>query len=255
MSVLDPVWDDLTTLRNIAWSIGETMYRYAAPFADLTFTGAEKAKIQEWINSGVLDNLYLRKFFAHNEQQMIDFKGVEGKALNPINYYLPPMERISAGTSIPLAILRGIQVGAVTGSETDIKNYFDFVVSIEQTNSEDNIRSLVNKISEVKKLNFTDYKFAWNAPFELTESQKVDIELRKMQIIQLKQPFFKRNELRKLIDPKATDLSAEQGGDDIIGKSPFPPMPGTQQFNVKDEEDGSRTITELPQRRSKSAEH
>jgi hypothetical protein len=76
-----------------------------------------------------------------------------------------------------------------------------------------------------------------------------------MQIIQLKQPFFKRNELRKLIDPKATDLSEDEGGNDIIGKNPFPAMPGTQKFNVKDEEDGSRTITELPQRRSKSAEH
>jgi len=48
LSVLDPLWDDLVTLRNIRWGMGQTMYRYGSGFPDITFTNAELADIDAW---------------------------------------------------------------------------------------------------------------------------------------------------------------------------------------------------------------
>jgi len=127
MSTLDPVWDDIVTLRNIRWGMGQTMYRYGHGFPDLTFTGAEKSDIDDWIEDGNFANMSARTYFAHNENQSIEFKGVEGKALNPMNYYLPIMENISAGSGIPLAILRGVQAGTLTGSEVNQQEYFALI--------------------------------------------------------------------------------------------------------------------------------
>jgi hypothetical protein len=38
MSVLEPVYDDLTVLRNIRWGLGQTLFRYGGGFPDVTFS-------------------------------------------------------------------------------------------------------------------------------------------------------------------------------------------------------------------------
>lgn len=216
-SVLDPIWDDLTTLRNIRWGMGQTMYRYGSGFPDITFTGAEDAEIQAWIDAGNFADLSARTFYAHNEDAVLDFKGVAGHTLDPMNYYLPPMEHISCGTGIPLALLRGIQVGAVTGSQTDVAN-LESLLSAEQTAYEDGIRQLITALVGQEG----DYEFEWQSGFELDEAQKQAIALQYAQELDYLWSFMKRNEIRKRIDPELPELSAEEGGDDLKGKSNGP---------------------------------
>jgi hypothetical protein len=228
-SSLDPVWDDLVTLRNMRWAMGQTMYRTGAGFFDVTLTGRELDEIDEFIAEGYFDNLSERGYFAHSEFETLDVKGFQGKALNPEQYYLPVMENISCGTKIPLAILRGAQAGALTGSETNLKEYFK-VVSNEQTAYEDGIRDLITRMALAKKLKLQDYVLDWRAPFVLTEVEKLDLEVKRMQVITAKGQFMLRNEIRKLIDPALKDLTREQGGEEIQGKSVIPT--GSAAFTV-----------------------
>ncbi|MCJ7767864.1 DUF1073 domain-containing protein, partial [Candidatus Bathyarchaeota archaeon] len=215
MSVLDPVWDDLVTLRNIRWGMGQTMYRYGSGFPDITFTGAEKADIEDWIESGSFSNLSARTYFAHNENQVLEFKGTAGHALNPMDYYLPIMENISAGSGIPLAILRGVQAGALTGSEVNQQEYYG-LVSDEQSYYESGIRQLIQIIRGEEA---SEFKFDWKGGFELDEEKKANIEHVKAQTLQVKGDWMTRNELRKLQDPDLPDLSPDQGGDELLSKS------------------------------------
>jgi len=46
-SVLESVWDDLTTLRNVRWAMGQTMYRYGSGFPVVTVKGATKEQIDQ----------------------------------------------------------------------------------------------------------------------------------------------------------------------------------------------------------------
>jgi len=153
-----------------------------------------------------------------------------------MNFYLPVMENISCGSGIPLAILRGVQAGALTGSEVNQQEYYG-LISDEQSAYETGIRELINIVQSLKKSDKTtatdqqaetrDFKFEWQGGFELDEKKKAEIEQLEMQALQIKANFLTRNEIRALIDPNLKDLSKEQGGEEVLGKSGF----GNEQFD------------------------
>lgn len=221
-SVLDPVWDDIGTLRNIRWGMGQTMYRYGSGFPDITFTGAELDDIDDWIDSGAFQNLNARTYFAHSEDQTLEFKGLQGRALDPMGYYLPIMEHISCGTGIPLAILRGVQAGALTGSEVNQGEYYG-LVSDEQSAYEEGIRQVINAILQFmpdeRRTTPWEYKFNWNSGIELSEAEKQDIALVRAQELDFLWQFKTRNEIRAEIDPSLKKLDKDDGGDDFKDKS------------------------------------
>jgi hypothetical protein len=219
MSTLDPVWDDIVTLRNIRWGMGQTMYRYGHGFPDLTFEGAELADIDAWIEDANFANLSARTYFAHNEKQTIEFKGLAGRALDPMNYYLPIMENISAGSGIPLAILRGVQAGTLTGSEVNQQEYFA-LIGDEETYYETGIRQLINAILQTVGESEVQFKFKWMGGFQLDDLKQAQIDQVKAQTLQTKGDWHTRNELRKMEDPTLKDLTKEQGGDELLNKGP-----------------------------------
>jgi hypothetical protein len=134
-----------------------------------------------------------------------------------MNYYLPPMEHISCGTGIPLAILRGVQAGALTGSETDTSNLWG-MISGEQSAYENGIRQFIRALTGVD----SDYVFNWKSGFEMDEQKKAQVEYTKAQTYDYLWNFLKRNEIRKKIDPDLPDLSAEEGGEDLKTKNNGP---------------------------------
>ena len=114
----------------------------------------------------------------HSEKQTLDFKGVAGRALNPEPYCNPIMESLSTGTGIPLAILRGSQAGALTGSEVNEREYFK-VISDAQSRYEPSVRELIDALIACGqiKTQVKDYKIVWLGGFELSEVEKAQIEL------------------------------------------------------------------------------
>jgi hypothetical protein len=225
------------------------MYRYGSGFPDITFTGAEKETIDDWIDAGAFSNLSARTYFAHNEDQSIEFKGLQGHTLDPMNYYLPPMEHISCGTGIPLAIIRGVQAGALTGSQTDTANLWT-MISGEQSAYEHGIRQLIAAVTGQE----LDFDFNWKGGFELDEVSKQAIALQRAQELDYLWNFYKRNEIRKMVDPDAPDLTPEEGGDDLKTKSNGPqpevkinPLTGQPQQNpFGQQQDPTQKQTSLP---------
>lgn len=259
-SVLDPLWDDIVTLQNERWSMGQTLFRYGPGFPDIEFSGAEKDKIQAWVDSGAMNNLFIGSFFAHNKDQKLEFKGTSGVALDPMNYYLPIMESISLASSIPLAILRGAQAGALTGSEVNEREY-QGLLSDEQSMYEDALIELITAILKQPRMQeapaegqqaaaepeIPDFKIVWQSGMELTEVEKVDSEIKEAQLLVTRGQWLTRNEIRKLEDPQATDLTDEQGGNEVLGYTPF--KEGDEQFVVKPNPDGSQTVTKRGSKR------
>lgn len=220
LSVLDPVWDDLVTLRNIRWGMGQTMYRYGSGFPVLTFEGATQEQLEDWTEAGKFENISARTYFAGTEKQTLEFAGAAGHELNPMNYYLPIMENISAGSGIPLAILRGVQAGALTGSEVNQQEYYG-LVSDEQSAYEPMIRQLIDVVCQFAKphsMELPAYTFEWQGGFELDEEKKARIESITVDTLLKKGQFMTRNELRKQLDPTLTDLPPDQGGEEVLGK-------------------------------------
>lgn len=264
ISMLDGLWNDLVALDNERWSMAQTLFRYGPGFPDITFTQTEKKKIQDWIDAGGMSNLFARAYFAHNDKSKLEFKGVSGVALDPMNYYLPIMESISLATKIPLAILRGVQAGALTGSEVNEREY-QSLISEEQSMYEDSLIELIKAILRQPKMQakqegvkgaaeptIPDFKIVWTSILELSEIEKVDLEIKKAQLLQTKGGWHTLNEIRALEDPKMDPLTDEQGGNQVLGHAPLKMPEGAQKFLVRERADGTHEVVEVPQKRKRN---
>lgn len=200
MSVLEPVYDDLTVLRNIRWGLGQTLFRYGSGFPDVEVKGAKRKQLDDLEASQQFKNLQARTYFLHSDDTKLEFKGVAGKALNPEPYYTPIMENIAAGSGVPLAILRGVQAGALTGSEVNEREYFK-LISDAQSRYEPAVRQLIDALIECGQIRFKyntrrDYRIVWNGGFELSEKDKAQTELHQAQALKVKTIWMSLDEIR-----------------------------------------------------------
>jgi phage-related protein (TIGR01555 family) len=218
MSVLEPVYDDLTVLRNIRWGLGQTIFRYGSGFPDVEVQDATNSDLDKIEAGRQFKNLQARTYFLHNQKTKLEFKGVAGRALNPEPYYVPIMENISAGCGIPLAILRGAQAGALTGSEINEREYFK-LISDAQSRYEPAIYRLIHALIECGQIRFKygkrrDYRIVWLGGFELSDRDKAAVELQRAQARRLKTFWKTVDEIRseEMLDPLP-----ESSGDVVLG--------------------------------------
>ena len=180
-SVLQALYDDITGYRYMRYGFYQTIIRYGSGFPDVTLMGpeADQKAINAFIASGQFDNLNGMKYFVHNEQQKLEFKGFAAATLNPINYYQIALETLSMGSGIPEPVLKGSQAGAITGSEINERAYFK-VISDEQTDFEQVIRDLVDSILLYLELGTEeeplDYKIVWKPSYEPTQKEKAELD-------------------------------------------------------------------------------
>jgi phage-related protein (TIGR01555 family) len=223
LSVLEPIYDDTTVLRNERWGMGQTMFRTGGGFPDVTVTGANKKQLDDLEEGQQFKSLQARTYFLHNEKTTLDFKGLAGRALDPKPYYDPIMENISTGTSIPLAILRGAQAGALSGSDVNEREYFK-VISACQSSYEPGIWQLIDLLMETGQIpTVEDYNVKWLGGFELNELDKAQVQLAKAQANDLKTKYMKVNELRALQEPSLPALKGPEG--EVIPGLQKPPAP------------------------------
>jgi hypothetical protein len=197
LCVLECIYDDITVLRNVRWGLGQTIFRYGSGFPDVEIQGANKKDLEDLEASQHFKNLQARTYFLHNEKTKFEFKGVAGKALNPEPYNNIVVESISTGSGVPAPILRGVQAGAVTGSETNQLDYSK-IVSDAQGRYEPGIRQLIDLLIECGQIQTSvkDYRIVWNSALELTESQKAAVQLQLAQARNFKTAWMTVDEIR-----------------------------------------------------------
>jgi hypothetical protein len=201
-SVLECLYDDITGFRYMRWGFYMTMIRYGSGFPDVTLKGpeADQAAVDAFIASGQFDNLNSMKYFVHNEQQQLDFKGTPGATLNPGPYYQMALETLALGSGVPEPTLRGAQAGALTGSEVNERNYFK-IISDEQTTFESVLRQLIDRIlmylgeGTVEKP--VDYKIVWKPSYEPTQEEKARLDQMNASTAQAELQFKSVDEVRQ----------------------------------------------------------
>ena len=211
ISVLEPVWDDLTVLRNIRWGMGQTMYRYGSGFPVVTVKGATQEQVEEYKRKW--GPLTAQTSMWCDENTTIEFKGLAGRALDPEPYYTPIMENISAGTGIPMAILRGAQAGQLAGSEVNEREYFK-LISDCQSRYEPGIMELIDRLMKTGQIPDVHYRINWLGGFEINPRDQAASELDKIRALQLRTSWMTVNEIRQL-----EGLERIPGGDVVLGLS------------------------------------
>jgi hypothetical protein len=235
-SVLQALYDDITGYRYMRYGLYQTIIRYGSGFPDVTLKGpeADQKAINAFIASGQFDNLNGMKYFVHNEQQQLEFKGFAAATLNPINYYQIALETLSMGSGIPEPVLKGSQAGAITGSEINERAYFK-VISDEQTDFEQVIRELVDDILLNLKLSSEedplDYKIVWKPSYEPTQKEKAELDFLNAQTAEKELLCKTVDEVRK--DRFKLPALPDKAGAVVIGlaKPAQPQGQGVNPFN------------------------
>jgi hypothetical protein len=224
--------------RNIRWGAAQWMYRTGSGFPVVGFpAGTTPQQLQAWFESGLFNNLMSRTgiFIAQNSTQentgmTFEFKGPAGQSLDPTPFYQNNIEQIAIATGYPQSKMRGVQAGAVTGSEVNQQDYFKAISRDQENYCEEPIRwiigclvdsgqlsmiqSAVDKTSEnyavrllkntVKRLTKKDYRHKtvqqylinWNSAFELSEKDEATIEESHVRANQGKLDYMSIDEVR-----------------------------------------------------------
>ena len=231
LSVMDPVWDDATGWRNIRWALYQMLWRYGMGYPHFQFEGADQDDIDDWEAGGGLTDFFVRGVFLSDEKASVKFIGLEGITVQPKEYINMAYMSMSTGSRISQDLLKGVSAGAVTGSETNLKEYAK-KISNEQSDVEDVPMELVRRLMETGQVDH-DYKkkpfsIEWKGAFELSEVDAARVQLQESMARKNETEYLKIDEVRV----RAGEEPLEEGGDVILGverlkkvKTDIPPKP------------------------------
>ena len=251
LSVMDPIWDDATGWRNMRWALFQMLWRYGMGYPHFQFEGATQKEIDTWIANGGINDFFARGVFTSNEKASVNFVGLEGKTVQPKEYVDLVYESIATGTRISQDILKGVSAGAVTGSETNLKEYAK-LISNEQSDIEDIPIELIKRLMETGQIEFDyetkEFGIEWKGAFELSEVDDARVQLQTSMAYKNLTEILTVDEVRE----RAGEKPLPDGGDVVLGLErislgnitpppddtiPVPPVDPKKEIKVPEEEE------------------
>lgn len=185
-SILVSSYHILKGIKKGNWSLMQTIFRYAAKLYHVALP--EDADEDDWENANdQLQNLNAKgEVITPHGYEMDDFQ-TDGQ-LEPEEYFDTLFKQVCASNEMTKSVLFGTQSGTVSGSETDIKNYFNKVERMRQREVADDMREFVehyvrltdNRASEDYTAMF---EVEWGPLFKMTELDQAETLSRKMQTL------------------------------------------------------------------------
>ncbi len=179
ISSLEPAFNSLEVCDNILWGAGQTMFRAGQGFPVITIDSPELVNVDgEMIDEvtllrkqGVLRDINTETGFIGDGRYNFDFKGAEGKAIKPGDYWTICITSAAMALEIPVQILEGVAAGAVTGSETNLRDYFSDISSKQRREAQ----PVYVELGGLFGLVLTDEDFDWLPLGELSSVEKSEV--------------------------------------------------------------------------------
>ena len=186
ISLYKPMYNWLNIFDNTAWSIGQSFFRYAGGFPILQVKGwgtLDEERQDEYQNMWA--NVNSMTGYIMGDGDTVEFKGAEGRALSPKEYFEAGLSLIAAAGDLPYALLIGVNAGAVSGSETNLKDYYSDVSSRQTLEDQPLLEEMYNKLIETGQLTDKEYEIEWIPLFsetqkEMAETSKLEAEAREV---------------------------------------------------------------------------
>lgn len=231
-SVLQPVWGDLTSLRNVRWSLGQTMYRVGSGFAVIKIpTAASPEQLKKWAESGNFTDIMHRTFILLGKDMEFKFEGAAQAVVDPQPFYQGTLEAISIGSGVPEPILRGAQAGALTGSEVNERKYFKLISSI-QSDCDEMVRWVCDKLVAGLARARTDYTINWVSGYETSPLEQAQESLTNEQANAIKLKYMTVDEVRARAADDLEPLPNGEGAKISKPDNPFGGPSGAQGTSV-----------------------
>jgi len=185
-SVLVSPYHLLRGLKKGNWSLMQTIFRYAAKMYHVELP--DDADDDDWEEANDnMQNLNAKSELITPAGYEIEDFQTDGQ-LDPEEYFNVIFDQVCASSEMTKSVLFGTQTGTTTGSETDIKNYFNKVERERQREYETDMRRFVShvvKLTDGRASENYDLQFdvEWGPLFKLSELDNAERLTRVMQTL------------------------------------------------------------------------
>lgn len=203
ISIFIPLYDALTSKKNLQFALQETALQQAKMMPSLTMPeDADQPEVdqaetyfKDWnVRSYfLLPNGYEMKLHATNA------------ALNPQYYVEYFMTLLAAGTTGSKPALFGTEAGAVTGADVNTEEWYSFVSSEQQHFVEPIVRDFFKRCQAFGLLPAGNFWFEWEPLYEMDEKELSEIEYRRSQAL------FNTANAIVLLKNAGLDMTVEEG--------------------------------------------
>lgn len=209
-SVLLPIYIPLKSLTVSHWAKGQTVFRYSAPlYAVETPEGYDQDEFDA-VDEQV-QNLNSASDITLPPGCSIDTAGNKG-SLNPEPYDDKLIEHCCAGTEFTKSVLLGTQTGTVSGSSTDIKNYFNQVQRFRHGDGEADIYEWFEMMDEWGLLGIDPKpEIDWGALFKMDSLDRTQSMVSVTQAASqaIENYILEPNEARELLEQQWAELDVD----------------------------------------------
>jgi hypothetical protein len=185
-SILVSIYHILRGLKKGNWALMQTIFRYAAKLYHVELP--EDADEDDWEEANEnMQNLNAKSELVTPFGYEIEDFQTDGQ-LDPEEYFDVIFEQICAGIEMTKSVLFGTQTGTVSGSETDIKNYFNKVERLRNDEFTNDMHRFVNTAVQLSDGRASedydlDFEVEWAPMFELSELDNAERLSRVMQSV------------------------------------------------------------------------
>ena len=176
MSMYQPMYNWLNMFDDIAWSLGQSYFRYASGFPVLTVDGwASLPEEQQEAYQNQWKNVTAMTGYITGKGDTVEFAGANGRALPPDKYFEAGLMLVAASGDLPYALIVGVNAGAVSGSETNLKDYYSDVGSRQTLEEQPLLETMYQKLIETGQLSSDKFLMSWNSLFVQTDKERAEI--------------------------------------------------------------------------------
>ena len=169
-----PAYNYLVVLDNVIWSTGQAFYRNAAGFMHYIKKKGKPAAMKAIKAQAAETNA--RTAWVSDETTEIKDIGVRRSALNPEQYLNVAIFAVATSFDIPAQIVIGTAAGAVTGSETNLDDYYSDISSKQDIDHTPVVEQLIVILQGTKQVAQGDFKINWNPLQEMNAKEQAEIE-------------------------------------------------------------------------------
>jgi hypothetical protein len=213
-SILVSIYHIMRGLKKGNWALMQTIFRYAAKLYHVELP--EDADEDDWEEANEnMQNLNAKSELVTPAGYEIEDFQTDGQ-LQPEEYFDVIFEQICAGIEMTKSVLFGTQTGTVSGSETDIKNYFNKVERLRQDTFERDMHRFVNRAVSLSDGRASeeydlDFDVDWEPMFRLSQLDNAERLSRVMQSLSAAVNDFvlTPGEARKILQEEWADVDID----------------------------------------------
>lgn len=187
-SVISPIFNPAKALAKAEWALGQTLLRYTAPLHVVEIEDTVSPLNGDWEDhidemNQQLDGITNKSNVTMPPGHTLDTESTDGN-IDPEPFVTTLVNQTCAGAEITRSVLLGTQAGTVSGSSTDIKNYYNQVQRAQRNTHEPKMREAArmafNFDASVVPSFSLGFELEWEPLFEIDELDRTEAMTRVM---------------------------------------------------------------------------